>query len=193
MKKALIGNGGHAKEVMVQMGTKLQTFVEDNYCDDNSLPLSEFNPSVYEVMVTISDPEIRKRIVSLLPICTKYFTFIHPTSLIMDKNIQIGVGSFVGAYSILTTNIIIGKHSILNRGNQIGHDCTTGDFLSMMPGSVISGNVNLGECVYLGSNSSIKEKVNVCSNVYLGSNATLVKNIKSRGIFVGVPAKFKSL
>jgi hypothetical protein len=31
MKKALIGYGGHAKEVMSQMGVKLTCFVDDKY------------------------------------------------------------------------------------------------------------------------------------------------------------------
>lgn len=45
-------------------------------------------------------------------------------------NIEISEGSFIGAYSILTTNVKIGKHSILNRGNHIGHDCRIGDYFS---------------------------------------------------------------
>ena len=193
IKFALIGNGGHAKEVMAQMGNKLTTFVEDEYCDDNSIPLSKFKPSEFEVMVAISDPKIRQRIIEKLPMCTKFFTFIHPTALLLNKDIKIGYGSFIGAYSILTTNIRLGKHSILNRGNQIGHDCVIGNFLSMMPGSIISGNVEIGDCVYVGTNGSIKEKTKVCSNVYIGSNATVVDNINSEGTYVGVPARFKFL
>lgn len=191
MKKALIGNGGHAREVMSQMGSKLKTFVDQNYLDDESLPLSEFNPSEYEVMVTISDPKIRQKIVSSLPLCTKFFSFIHPTALILDNNVEIGKGSFIGAYSILTTNIRLGSHSILNRGNQIGHDSILGSFLSMMPGSIISGNVTLGDCVYLGTNSSIKEKMMINSNIYIGSNATVIDNLKISGTYVGVPARLK--
>ena len=191
MKKALIGNGGHAREVMSQMGIEMKTFVDEQYLDDRSSPLSEFNPQEYEVMVTISDPQIRKKIISSLPLCTKFFSFIHPTALIMDNNVMVGKGSFIGAYSILTTNINLGAHSILNRGVQIGHDTITGPFLSMMPGSVISGNVRLGECVYLGTNSSVKEKMKINSNIYVGSNAAVVNNLEIIGKYVGVPAKLK--
>ena len=41
MIKALIGNGGHAREVMAQMGIKLFRFVDDLYMDNDTLPLSE--------------------------------------------------------------------------------------------------------------------------------------------------------
>ena len=38
MKKVLIGNGGHAREVTAQMGVKLERFVDDQYVDYNLCP-----------------------------------------------------------------------------------------------------------------------------------------------------------
>lgn len=189
MKKALIGFGGHAREVMSQMGLKLPCYVDDKYVDENSLPISELNFDEYEVMVAVGDSKSRMDIVNKLPKNVKYFSFIHPTSLIMSDNIEIGVGSFVGAYTILTNNIKIGNHSILNRGNQIGHDCIVGDFFSAMPNSVVSGNVTIGNNVYLGTNSTIIEKLSVCSDVTIGANGVVVKNINDSGTYVGVPVK----
>lgn len=188
MKKALIGYGGHAREVMVQMGIKLTCFVDDEYVDKNTLPLSLFDPNEYVVMVAIAEPKVRYDIVSKLPKETKYFTFIHPTSLIMD-DVEIGEGSFIGANSILTTNIKIGKHSILNRGNHIGHDTIIGDYFSAMPGAIVSGNVNIYDLVYLGTNSSIKEKITIPSFVTIGMNSGVVNDITISGIYGGVPAK----
>ena len=148
MIKVLIGNGGHAREVMAQMGVKLERFVDDQYVDHETSPLSKFDPNIHIVMVAVSNPKDRYDIVQRLPKETKFFTFIHPTTLIMDDNIEIEDGSFIGAYSILTTTITIGKHCILNRGNHIGHDCVIGDFFSAMPGAIISGNVNIGDKVH---------------------------------------------
>lgn len=189
MRIALFGYGGHAREVAAQIGKKVTFFVDDEHVNENTQSIKLFNPSEYVMMVAVADTKDRKRIVESLPKETQYFTFIHPTALLMDSNIEIGEGSFVGAYSILTTNIKLGKHSILNRGVQIGHDCNIGDYFSAMPGSVVSGNVSIGSNVYIGNNSSIKEKKFVVSDVIVGSNATVVKNIISGGIYVGVPAK----
>ena len=67
MKKALIGYGGHAREVMAQMGLKkIECFVDDDYVDSQTLPLSRFNPNEYEVMICISDPDVRKKITKKL-------------------------------------------------------------------------------------------------------------------------------
>jgi sugar O-acyltransferase (sialic acid O-acetyltransferase NeuD family) len=191
MKLALFGYGGHAKEVAVQIGKDVTFFVNDEYVSENTQPISSFNPSEYVMMVAVSDTNDRKKIVESLPKETRYFTFVHPTALVMGSNIEIGEGSFIGAYSILTTNIKIGKHSILNRGNQIGHDSIIGDYFSAMPGAIVSGNVILGEKVYMGNNSSVREKIQVCSDVIIGANGAVVKNIITSGTYVGVPSKFK--
>ena len=191
MKLALFGYGGHAREVATQINKEVLFFVDDEYVNEFTKPISEFNPETHTMMVAVADSQERKRIVEKLPKETTYFTFIHPTALIMDNNVEIGNGSFIGAYSIITTNIKIGEHSILNRGNQIGHDTVIGDFFSAMPGAVVSGNVIIGEKVYMGTNSSIKEKLHISSNVTIGSNGTVVKNIITGGVYVGVPVKFK--
>lgn len=184
MKKALIGYGGHSKEIINQIGTDLICFVDEPYFTEGTRLISEFKSEEYEVIIAVADPETRKKIYEKLPSNTKFFTFIHPTALIMNEDIEIGEGSFIGAYSILTKNIKIGKHSLLNRGCQIGHDTVCGDFLSMMPGSIISGNCKIGNQVYIGTNSSIREKITLCDNVVIGLNTGVVKDIKEEGTYI---------
>lgn len=188
MKKALIGYGGHAREVMAQMGKNLPCFVDDEFMNEKTRRLSEFNPKKYKAMVVLGDSKSRYEMVQKLPKETKYFTFIHPTALLME-NVTIGEGSFVGAHSILTTNIKLGKHALINRGNQIGHDSEIGDYFSMMPGSIVSGNVKIYDCVYMGNNSCIKEKLSVHSLSTIGMGAMVVNNINDSGTYVGIPAK----
>lgn len=188
MKKALIGFGGHAREVMAQMNEKLTCFVEDDFLTAGTRKLSELDTSEYEVMIAIGDSKIRKKLLNKLPQDTQFFSWIHPTSLVLD-NVVLGEGSFVGAYSIITTNVKIGNHCILNRHNQIGHDCVIGDFFSAMPGSIVSGNVTIGDSVYLGNNCSIKQNLSITSEVTIGMNSAVVKNITLPGTYVGVPTK----
>jgi sugar O-acyltransferase (sialic acid O-acetyltransferase NeuD family) len=186
MKKVLVGDGGHAREVMAQMGIKLDRFVDDQYVNKDTFPLSKLDPNKHEVMIAIADSKVRFDISQRLPKGIKFFTFIHPTALVMD-DVEIGEGSFIGCYSVLTTNIKIGSHSILNRANHIGHDCRIGDFFSAMPGAVISGNVTIEDLVYIGTNSSIKEKINICNLTTIGLNSGVVKDINNSGVYVGTP------
>lgn len=188
MKKALIGYGGHAREVMFQMGENITCFVDDQYVNEYTKPLSEFDAEEYEIIIAIADPKNRFDVANRLPKNTKYFTWIHPTAIISD-DVKIGEGSFIGANSIITTNIKIGKHALLNRGNQIGHDCEIGNYFSMMPGSIVSGNVKIYDCVYMGNNSSIREKISIHSLSTIGMGAAVVSDINEPGTYVGVPAK----
>jgi len=189
MKLALFGHGGHAREVAAQMEATVTFFVDDKYSNGDIKPISEFDPKKYLLMVAVADSKDRAEIVSKLPEETEYFTFIHPTAQIMSDDVIIGEGSFIGANSILTTNIIIGDHAISNRGNHIGHDCIIGNYFSAMPGAMVSGNVNIGNCVYLGTNSSIIEKKYLLHDIKIGANGVVVKDITSSGTYVGCPVK----
>jgi sugar O-acyltransferase (sialic acid O-acetyltransferase NeuD family) len=189
MKLALYGYGGHAREIASQIGKEVTFFVDDQYSNNVAKPISSFDPTQYHMMVAVGDSKDRFEMVQKLPKETEFFTFIHPTALILDNNVEIGEGSFIGAYSILTTNIKIGKHTLLNRGNQIGHDTTIGDYFSAMPGVIISGNCKIHDCVYIGTNVSIRQKISIHSLSTIGMNAAVVKDIESPGVYAGVPAK----
>jgi sugar O-acyltransferase (sialic acid O-acetyltransferase NeuD family) len=189
MKKALFGCGGHAREVAAQIGEPIDFYVDDKYANDIAKPISSFNPETHQLMVAIGDSVNRFDIIQSLPKETTYFTFIHPTALILDNAVEIGEGSFIGPYSILTTNIKIGKHCLLNRSNHIGHDCIIGDYFSAMPGAIVSGNVKIYDAVYLGTNSSIKEKLSIHSLTKIGMNSCVIKNINQPGVYVGTPTK----
>ena len=188
-KLALFGFGGHAREVASQIGETIDFFVDDKYANHIAKPISSFNPETHLMMVAVGDSGDRFDIIQSLPKETTYFTFIHPTVLVLDNTVEIGEGSFIGPYSILTTNIKIGKHCLLNRSNHIGHDCVIGDYFSAMPGAIVSGNVKIYDAVYLGTNASIKENLSIHSLAKIGMNSCVVKNINQPGVYTGTPAK----
>lgn len=191
MIPAIFGYGGHAKEVSIQTGIDT-FFIDDTFYSENInanvLPLSYFDHQKYELIIAVSNPLDRKKIVSSLPHNTKYITYIHNNSFI-GKHVIIGEGSFIGMNSIITTNVILGNHCILNRGNQIGHDCRLGNYFTMMPGSIVSGNVKSGDLIYMGTNSAIIENINLSSNITIGALGCVVKDISDSGTYVGVPVK----
>jgi sugar O-acyltransferase (sialic acid O-acetyltransferase NeuD family) len=193
LNRALIGGGGHAMEVLSQMNVDLPIYVDDEYYDPQSghNKLSDLDYDRYEIMVCVGNSKLRKSLVERLPVNARFFTYIHPTALILSDNIKIGEGSFIGAYSVLTTNIKIGKHALMNRSCHVGHDCVIGDYFSMMPGSIVSGNAKIGESVYLGTNSAVGEKLNLCDDLVVGMGAAVVRDINTSGVYVGVPAKLK--
>jgi sugar O-acyltransferase (sialic acid O-acetyltransferase NeuD family) len=196
MKNAIIGAGGFGREVYYSLPIveRVNTvfFVDDKYyVGTNSLilPMSEFNPNEYKVVVAVGDPKDRFDIVQRLPKETKYFTHIHSSVQILNPSIEIGEGSIVCAGTIITTNVKIGKHAHLNLQTTIGHDCEIGDYFTAAPGAKISGNCKIYDCVYIGTNASVKEKISIHSLTTIGLNAGVVKNINHPGTYVGTPAK----
>jgi sugar O-acyltransferase (sialic acid O-acetyltransferase NeuD family) len=195
MKHAIIGAGGFAREVYHTLPKHIQDdiifFVEDQWyvADNNIKPLSLFDPLIYRVVVAIGDPIVRKRIVENLPDETIFFSVIHPSVIILSTDVKIGEGSIICAGSVITTNVVIGKHSQLNLHTTVGHDTTINDFFTSAPGAKISGNCTIGECVYIGTNASVREKIRICPNVTIGMNSTVVKDINESGIYVGLPSK----
>lgn len=192
-EKALIGAGGFAREIKAHMKMpNMKCYVDDEFHDGSNetvFPLSMFNPNTQIALVVVGDPSERNNIVKKLPSETKYFTFIHPSAIILDNNINIGDGSIVCANTILTTNISIGKHSHINLSSTIGHDVVIGDFITLAPGTKISGNCVIGDRVYFGSNSSVRQKINICNDVTIGLNTGVVKDITSSGTYIGTPSK----
>lgn len=192
LKKAIFGAGGFAREVYHHMLDDnlydITFFVDDEFAKENIKPLSEFDPSIYEIIIAVGNPLIRKQIVKKLPEETKYFTYIHKSAQILDKNIKIGRGSIICANCILTTNIELGEHVHLNLSTTIGHDTSIGDYFTSAPGVHISGNCTIKNCVYFGTNASLKEKKYVEDYSIVGLNAGVVKDIKESGTYIGCPA-----
>jgi sugar O-acyltransferase (sialic acid O-acetyltransferase NeuD family) len=167
-------------------------FVDDIYYEESKglMRLTDFDPSQFEVMVTIADPYDRSRIVSRLPEQTCYFSFVHPTAVLLDPStIEQLVGVFVGAFCVISTNVKVGSHVLFNRGSHVGHDCVLGDFVSLMPNTVVSGNVSIGNRCYLGSGAVVREKISICDGVTIGLNSGVVKHIDTPGVYVGTPVR----
>ena len=149
---------------------------------------SDFDPTLYEVIVAIGDCAIRKKVVSELPTNTTYATLVHP-SAVVSKWVTLGAGTVVTAGSILTANIRIGNHAHLNPNTTIGHDCVIDDFFTAAPGANIGGNCTVGECVYFGANSASRQGTTIVAHTMIGMGAVVVKDILESGVYAGNPAK----
>lgn len=192
MKKALIGNGGFARDIKALLGVPdMLCFVDDEYYqyEKDTEPLSTFNPFEHKLFITVANPAARAAIVSRLPKETQYFNVIHPSAqLLMRDGIKIGVDCVISANCLLVDGIRIGDHCHLNLGTILGHDVTLGDYFTSAPGVKIMGNNTIGNRVYFGTNACTKEKITIADDVTVGLNAGVVSNLLAPGIYVGTPA-----
>lgn len=191
LEPVLIGAGGFAREIVAEvfLQTKMQLkcFVDDEYWADGLYKISEFNPESQSALIAVGNPADKIKLLAKLPENTKFWNYISPKAYV--NNLTLGVGNFICAGVIITTNVKIGNHVHLNLQTTVGHDSVLGDFVTTAPSVNISGNVTIGKGVYLGTKSCIREKISICDNVVLGMNAGVVSNIEESGVYVGTPAK----
>lgn len=119
-----------------------------------------------------------------------FATLIDP-SVIMSNRVQVGEGSIICAGNIMTVDISVGRHCIINLDCTIGHDAVLEDFVTLYPSVNVSGNVQVGMCTELGTGMQIIQGKSVANHVIIGAGAVVVRNITESGTYVGVPAEKK--
>lgn len=140
------------------------------------------------VVCAVGDPRTRYAIIQKLEKNGFDFpTLISPT-IQRSNHVEIGKGTVICTNCVLTTNIIIGQHVILNLACTVGHDSVIEDFASVMPGVMIAGDVNIGKGAYLGIGSNIINLAKIGDWSIIGSGATVIKDIPPNVTAVGTPA-----
>ena len=134
---------------------------------------------------------VRKKIISKLK-NIQFATLIDP-SVQMSSLVSVGEGSIICAGTIITVDVQIGNHVIVNLDCTIGHDAVLEDFVTLYPSVNVSGQCHIGEAVELGTGMQIIQGRGVCKDTIVGAGAVVVKDITESGTYVGVPAKKMNL
>ena len=204
----IFGAGGFGREVAwlverinaVEPVWNIKGFIDDNeiLCDTSQgeYPivggcdfLLNMQHEVWAVCA-IGCAATRKKIVGKLKDnpWVRFATLIDPMVL-RSGRAYIGEGSILCAGTILTVDISIGSHVIINLDCTVGHDVKIQDFVTIYPSVNISGQVVIEEGVELGTGAQIIQGKKICAGSIVGAGAVVVKDIVEKGIYVGVPAK----
>lgn len=118
----------------------------------------------------------------------RFATIIDPT-VEMSKFVSIGEGTIICAHTILTVNISIGEHVIINLDCTIGHDAIIKDYVTMYPSVNVSGITTIGHGSELGTGMQIIQGKSIGDYSIIGAGAVVVKEIPDRCTAVGCPAR----
>jgi sugar O-acyltransferase (sialic acid O-acetyltransferase NeuD family) len=207
MKRIVIwGCGGFAREVAMlaeQVGLEVVAFLDERpemkgrVIDDVRVAgtlddIRHLRPSISIVTAGVGDPALKQRFAAATE--QAGFKHCHPIvhpQVYVSKRSSIGPGSVVCAGVVLTVNVRIGSHVIVNLCSTIGHDVQIGDYATISPGVNISGNVELGDRTYLGTNAAIRERVRIGAGSVIGGGAFVRDDVPSDSLYAGVPAELK--
>lgn len=147
-------------------------------------------PEAYFV-VAVGASRTREKIVNNMKAVhpeIKFGTVVDP-SVAMSNLVTIGEGSIICAHTIITVNIEIGSHVIINLDCTIGHDAILQDFVTLYPSVNVSGITNIGHAVELGTGMQIIQGKCVGDYSIVGAGSVVVKDIPAKCTAVGSPAK----
>lgn len=149
------------------------------------------NNSPAYVVLAMGDPVMKSEIARELKSSVITFpALIHPSAILQDEESTIlGAGSVIAAGCVLTTNIRIGNHVLVNLNTTIGHDVHIGNYSSIMPGVNIAGEVIIGDCVLVGSGANILNRMVVSEKSRVGMGAVVTRPVAPGATVVGVPAR----
>jgi sugar O-acyltransferase (sialic acid O-acetyltransferase NeuD family) len=201
----IIGAGGFGREVvwLIECINKVANewnivgFVDDNESIQGTVingykvvgNIEWLRHQEFYVVNAIGDPITKKKVMERIKDSkNNYPILIHP-NVICSNKVKIGEGSIICAGNIITVNIEIGKHVIINLDCTIGHDAILGDYTTVLPSVNISGFVKTEECVSIGTSSAIIQGVTVGKNSIIGAGAVVVKDLPANCTAVGIPAK----
>lgn len=196
----ILGAGGLAREILLLLedlflADRVVAFYETDDVwqerrlrDVPVLPLSRLDSTECEIVLAIGSPAARRAVKAKLPAQARCPTLVHP-SVRKSASVEIGEGSIVCAGSMLTCDIVVGAHVLVDRTTNIGHDCRIGDFATLSPGTIVSGNCDIGPDCFLGTGSLVREKTRIAAGTMIGMGAVVVASIHQAGIYVGNPAR----
>lgn len=199
----ILGAGGFAREVLniyIDAGREDEVvgFLEEN-CQrrgqllngkfiDDICTLETLDKENIKLICAIGTP-LRKRLIERTKAMGfKYDTIVHP-SVLKSRWVNLGEGCIVCAGIILTCQISVSDHTIVNLGCTIGHDVVIGRYVTLSPGVHISGKVSIGDECFIGTGAVIVERVSIGKGTFIGAGAVVTKDIPDNVLAVGVPAK----
>lgn len=197
----LIGYGALGKQIENLVKSIYQDadffYFDDNTSIKNSFAFSEYTSSrfsdvVFIVALGYKHFNTKKTIVNdLINRKRRLLTFIHPSSII-DKSVQVDVGTIIYPNVTIDEGVKIGKACILYTSTTISHDCSVGDCSYLSPSVTLSGYTSVGHSVFLGTGVCVANNLIIGNNVVAGIGTVISKNIGDSKCVIGNPMRVVS-
>lgn len=117
-----------------------------------------------------------------------FISIIHST-VIIGKNVFLGIGLIILAGVVINSDSIIGDFCIIKAQSSIGHEGILNNFSSVSFGVISGGNMNLGECSFISFGCNVIENITIGTHTIIGMGSLIINDFPNNIIANGVPAK----
>lgn len=197
----IIGASGLGKEVAWlarRLGRKVRGFIDDDpVLQDGSFygypvlgTLSAWPEHTDAAFViAIAAPRVKKKILGKMQGESEpaFAVLIDPAASIETDITQIGCGTIICAGSVVTADVVIGNHCLINKLCSIGHDVTLDDYVTLAPKVMLGGHVHLEPGVEIGAAAAVRQEVRIETGAMIGMGSVVLKNVQSNAVMVGSP------
>ncbi len=206
---AIYGVSGHGREVMPLAGNMLVkqrqaatlVFVDDS-------PPAEFvnghRVMTYQqflatdavekyVNIAIADSATRQKLADRCAADgVSFFSVVADNVVIMDE-VEIGEGSILSPFVMLTSNIKIGRHFHANMYSYVAHDSVIGEYVTFAPAVKCNGNVVVEDHAYVGTGAILRQgkpgqPLVIGRKAVVGMGAVVTKSVPPGVTVAGNPA-----
>lgn len=195
------GAGGCGRGILPLVRASLHVDEECVFVDDNAsaqsvngarrLTFAQFaeHRSDRRICLAVANGRVRQALDDRCRSAGIEFFTVRASEHVEMDDVQIGEGALISPYTVVTSNVRIGRHFHLNLYSYVEHDCVIGDFVTFAPSVRCNGNVQIGDGAYIGSGAVIRQGLKVGADATIGMGAVVTRNVPAGETWIGNPAR----
>ena len=118
----------------------------------------------------------------------EFLELIHKTARIY-QNVKLGKGNFIGAYSVLGNDAVVGDFNMIQSYTVIGHDVRIGNWNRLDTHVTCVGGIVIEDETTIHTSAVINHGITVGSGAHVGALSFVIRNVKPCTTVFGNPAK----
>lgn len=142
------------------------------------------------VVLGIGFPDVRNAVAERYRAAGFGFpVLVHPAAVLDPRVSSVGVGCVITAGVVVSCDVALADHVLLNWNVTIGHDTTIGAGSVVNPGANIAGETTIGRRVLVGAGAQVLQGVAVGDDATVGAGAVVTRDVPAGTTVTGVPAR----
>ena len=118
----------------------------------------------------------------------EFIELIHNTARVY-QNVQLGKGNFIGAYTVIGNDAVVGDYNMIQSYTVIGHDARIGNWNRIDTHVTCVGGIVIEDETNIHTSAVINHGVTVGTGAHVGALSFVIRKVKPGTTVCGNPAK----